>query len=69
MLQAAWFQVDFTMLPRSTDNTQVNVNLERAALFGGVMWSVGRSSITAEAYSTPADAVTARLVVRTLLSR
>lgn len=63
------FQVDFTNAAGSTDNTQVNVDLERIALFGGVMWRVGRSSITAEAYGTPADAVTARLVVRTLLSR
>ncbi len=63
------FQVDFTNAAGSTDNTQVDVNLTRVALFGGVMWQVGRSSITAEAYSTPADAVTARLVVRTLLSR
>jgi hypothetical protein len=31
------FQVDFTNAAGSTDNTQVNVNLERVALFGGVM--------------------------------
>jgi hypothetical protein len=63
------FQVDFTNAAGQTDNTQVNVNFERVALFGGVMWRIGQSSIVAEAYSTPADAVTARLVVRTLLLR
>lgn len=63
------FRVDFTNAAGSTDNTQVNVDLARVALFGGVMWRVGHSSITAEAYATPADAVTARLVVRTLVVR
>ena len=63
------FRVDFTNAAGSTDNTQVNVDLERVALFAGVMWRLGQSSITAEAYSTPADAVTARLVVRTLVGR
>ena len=63
------FRVDFTNAAGSTDNTQVNVDLQRVALFGGVMWQIGQSSITAEAYSTPVDAVTARLVVRTLVLR
>ena len=61
------FLVHFTNAAGSTDNTQVNVDLHRVALFGGVMWQLGRSSITAEAYATPADAVTARIVVRTLV--
>ena len=63
------FQVNFTNAQGSTDRRQVNVDLERVALFGGVTIQVKRSSITAEAYATPQDAVTARLVVRTLLLR
>lgn len=63
------FQVDFTNAAGSTDRTQVNVDLQRVAVFGGVNLRMGRSSITAEAYSTPVDAVTARLVVRTLVAR
>lgn len=63
------FMVDFTNAAGSTDNTEVRVNLSRVSLFGGLMWRLGRSSITAEAYSTPADAVAARVVVRTLVAR
>jgi len=63
------FQVNFTNAQGSTDRRQVNVDLNRMALFGGITWDVGRSSVTAEAYSTPVDAVTARLVVRTQVLR
>lgn len=63
------FQVDFTNSAGSTDRTKVVVNLERVALFGGITWSLKRSSVTAEAYATPADAVAARLVVRTRVAR
>ena len=63
------FQVNFTNSHGSTDRRQVNVDLDRVALFGGVTLRVKRSSITAEAYATPTDALTARLVVRTLLAR
>lgn len=63
------FQVNFTNAQGSTDRRQVNVDLQRVALFGGVTWRSGRSSVSAEAYSTPADAVTARIVVRTLVKQ
>ena len=63
------FQVNFTNGQGSTDRRQVNVDLDRVALFGGMTLRVERSTITAEAYATPNDAVTARLVVRTQLLR
>jgi hypothetical protein len=61
------FEVDFTNAAGSTDHRQVNVNLQRVAVYGGLTYVGGRSSVTAEAYSTPADAVSARVVFRTLL--
>jgi hypothetical protein len=63
------FEVNFTNAADSTDHRQVQVNLERIAIFAGVTMRMGASSFTAEAYSTPADAVTARIVVRTLIAR
>jgi hypothetical protein len=63
------FEVNFTNAADSTDHRQVQVNLQRIALFAGVTMRMGSSSLTAEAYSTPADAVTARIVVRTLIAK
>ncbi|HEY4100734.1 MAG TPA: hypothetical protein VGM20_07635 [Gemmatimonadales bacterium] len=63
------FEVDFTNAEGSTDNRQVQVNLERVALFGGVTLDIGSSSVTGEVYSTPQDAVSARVVLRTRLGR
>jgi hypothetical protein len=63
------FQVNFTSAEGSTDRRRVTVNLSRMAVFGGVTARFNTSSITAEAYSTPEDAVSARVVVRTLLKR
>jgi hypothetical protein len=63
------FRVNFTDALGSTDNREVIVDLRRIALFGGVTWTFAASSITAEAYSTPLDAVTARVVMRTALTR
>lgn len=63
------FQVDFTNASGVTDHRQVNVDLQRVAIFAGVTARLGSSTITAEAYSTPADAVTARVVLRTALAR
>ena len=63
------FQVDFTNASGVTDHRQVNVNLQRVAVFAGVTARFGSSSVTAEAYSTPVDAVSARLVVRTALAK
>jgi hypothetical protein len=61
------FQVDFTNALGTTDRRQVNVDLQRVALFGGLSYLGRRSSVTVEAYSTPADAVSGRIVLRTLL--
>jgi hypothetical protein len=63
------FEVNFTNAADSTDHRHVEVNLQRMAIFAGVTMRMGSSSLTAEAYSTPADAVTARIVVRTLLAK
>ena len=63
------FQVNFTNAQGSHDQRQVNVDLNRMAVFGGVSVRMKQTSLTAEAYATPEDAVTARLVVRTLLLR
>lgn len=63
------FQVNFTDVAGLTDRRQVQVNLQRLALFGGVTLAARRSTVTAEAYATQGDAVTARLVVRTTMVR
>ena len=63
------FEVNFTNATDSTDHRRVEVNLQRVAIFAGVSMRMGSSTLTAEAYSTPADAVTARVVVRTRLGR
>ena len=63
------FEVNFTNAADSTDHRRVEVNLQRIAVFAGVTMRMGSSSLTAEAYSTPADAITARVVVRTLLAK
>ncbi|MGH7592975.1 MAG: hypothetical protein ACRELE_03870 [Gemmatimonadales bacterium] len=63
------FEVNFTNAADSTDHRRIQVNLQRVAVFAGVTTRIGWGSVTAEAYSTPADAVTARLVFRTLLGR
>jgi hypothetical protein len=63
------FEVNFTNASGSTDNRQVRVDLQRIAAFAGVSIPLGRLSLSAEAYATPADAISARLVVRTSFSK
>ncbi len=63
------FQVDFTNAQGETDRRKVEVNLERASLFGGVTFPVGVLRVTAEGYGTVGDAVVGRLVVRAPLVR
>lgn len=59
------FQVDFTNQFGQVDSTRVEVNLNRGAAFAGATWELAaRLGVTAEVYAVPADAVTARLVVR-----
>ena len=61
------FRVDFTNAAGSTDNTAVDVNLQRVALLGGVTWLVRRWNISGEGYATPEDAISWRVVFRTRL--
>jgi hypothetical protein len=56
------FQVDFTDAGGVLDDSKVEVNLHRWTLFGGATWApVPGFGLTAEAYSAPADLITARL--------
>jgi hypothetical protein len=58
------FQVNFTNQFGFTDNTKVQVDLERAVLFGGATWTSGRGlGLTGEIYSAPSDAVTGRVTL------
>ena len=62
------FQVNFTNQFNSTDHTEVEVDLNRVALFGGAGWQVTPLlAVTGEVYAVPADAVTGRLVIRQTL--
>lgn len=63
------FEVDFTNAADSTDHRRIQVNLTRIAVFAGIAVRLDRTTISAEAYATPSDAVAARVVVRTLLLR
>jgi hypothetical protein len=59
------FQVNFTNQFGVVDSTRIEVNLNRGVVFGGATWQLAdRFGVTAEVYAAPADAVTARLVVR-----
>ncbi|HEX2450466.1 MAG TPA: hypothetical protein VHJ69_04975 [Gemmatimonadales bacterium] len=62
------FQVNFTNSAGGVDTTRVIVDLNRFAVFGGATWIMSyRLTLSGEVYATPADAVTARLVVRSSL--
>ena len=62
------FQVNFTNQFGVLDSTRIEVNLNRGVVFGGATWQLAdRLGVTAEVYAVPADAVTARLVVRTAI--
>lgn len=62
---ASRFQVHFVNVVGTLDNTRVIVNLDRATLFGGVLWSAGGGiDAGGEIYSAPSDGVTGRLLVR-----
>jgi hypothetical protein len=59
------FRVDFTDLNDVTDRTLVEVDLQRAAVFGGVDVQIFRAlDAGAEVYSVPADLTTWRLTAR-----
>jgi hypothetical protein len=59
------FRVNFTNQFGTADRTRVEVNLDRAVLFGGATMQVrDHYTATAEVYSAPTDATTLRLVVR-----
>jgi len=62
------FRVNFTNRVGDVDTTRVIVNLDRLAVFGGATWNLSyRFALTGEVYAAPADAVTARLVLRSSL--
>jgi hypothetical protein len=62
------FQVNFTNQFGAVDSTRVEVNLDRGVVFGGATWQLtDRLGVAAEVYAVPADAVTARLVLRTAI--
>ncbi|MGH7628674.1 MAG: hypothetical protein ACREOF_04670 [Gemmatimonadales bacterium] len=62
------FQVNFTNSVGSVDTTKVIVNLDRLVVFGGATWILSyRMALSGEVYATPADALTARLVLRSSL--
>lgn len=55
------FQVGFTGLDGSVDNTRVKVDLNRLSAFGGVSLSMTRAlELSAQLYSVPDDATTGR---------
>jgi hypothetical protein len=62
------FQVNLTNQFGMVDSTRIEVNLNRGVAFGGAVWQLAdRLGVAAEVYAVPADAVTARLVVRTAI--
>ena len=62
---APHFRVGFTDLNGATDRTLVEVDLQRASVFGGVdLRIVGPVDVAAEVYSVPADLTTWRLSAR-----
>lgn len=59
------FQVEFINSLGALDNTRVEANLTRFALFGGASWAAAPGlAISGEIYAQPADAVTPRIAVR-----
>jgi hypothetical protein len=59
------FHVNFTNQFGQLDNTEVEVNLDRAVIFGGATWRVTQHfDISGELYSAVYDAMTGRLVIR-----
>jgi len=62
------FQVNLTDRFGTVDSTRIEVNLNRGVVFGGANWQLAdRLGVAAEVYAAPADAVTARLAVRTAI--
>ena len=62
------FRVNFTNRFGEVDTTKVIVNLDRVAVFGGATWIMSyRFALSGEVYAMPADAVSARLVLRSSL--
>jgi hypothetical protein len=60
------FQVDFTNRFGDLDQRRVEVDLNRLVVFGGATWQMAeRLDIGGEVYAAPADAVTARITLRT----
>lgn len=59
------FRVNFTNRFGGVDRTRVEVNLDRAVVFGGATWQLAdHYTTTAEVYAAPGDATTVRLAIR-----
>ncbi|MEZ4586901.1 MAG: hypothetical protein R2909_10905 [Gemmatimonadales bacterium] len=60
------FQVHFTNVAGQLDERRVEVDLDRAVLFGGATWwpAGGRLGLSGELYAAPSDAITGRVAVR-----
>jgi len=60
------FQVNFTNVAGQLDDRRVEVDLDRAVLFGGATWwpAGGRVGLSGELYAAPSDAITGRVAVR-----
>lgn len=58
------FRVNFTNRFDQLDDSRVEVDLNRGALFGGATWAATPSvDVSGEIYASPGDAVTGRLMV------
>jgi len=60
------FQVNFTNVVGQLDDRKVEVDLDRAVLFGGATWwpGGGRLGVSGELYAAPSDAITGRVALR-----
>jgi hypothetical protein len=64
------FQVNFRNQFGSVDSTRVNVSLNRMVVFGGASWQLREQlTVTGELYAAPADAITARIILREAIGR
>jgi hypothetical protein len=64
------FRVNFTNRFGDLDDSRVEVDLTRGAIFGGATWAASRVlGVTGEIYASPGDAVTGRVMLSYALRR
>jgi hypothetical protein len=62
--------VNFTNRFGDLDDSRVEVDLTRGAIFGGATWAASRVlGVTGEIYASPGDAVTGRVMLSYALRR